>query len=410
VRVFVSLIAIVLGLEVGLNLIRPASLQYYRDLKSIHVYDPEYRVGLTPNHSVFLKHHAGLWSGQISINSIGLRHKSEIDSNKRYFACLGDSLTMGFGVSDEYTYCNLLDQKISKLNTPLHSMNLGVDAFGSWENYYRLKRYINKLKNIDTVLFFISPNDFQVPPSMRAQGIQSDDENYESRKKNPSQENAFFIQFELTRYSYLLQALKLAYENSILQFHISRESAKSEWKESGLTSGSKELIHYFKNSFYYNRKNDCKIEDSDSTECFNQKQSKSWVCIDFPKVIPPLPNSTLQAYEAMIALSKQHSVELVPVLVPSQLEELYCESKGKFHELGMYRIQAREFFLSRGIQSIDLISYTRNMCGNQIITEYNQFRTTKMSDYYIPNDGHLTNRGNQWVADSLLKEMEKIKK
>jgi hypothetical protein len=390
---------------VFLNLIQPASLQYYRNLKSIHVYDPEYRVGLTPNHSVYLKHHAGLWSGQITINSIGIRGLQEVDPQKSYIACLGDSLTMGFGVSDEYTYCSLLEGKISHKNKPLSSLNLGVDAFGSWENYYRLKRYLNKLKNIDTVLFFVSPNDFQVPPSMRNQGILSDDEIYENRKKNPSQEKVFFIQFELTRYSYLLQALKLAYENTMMQFHISNQSMKGELASAGFIGGNGDVYSYIKDSFFYPRKSACKSNDIKSYHCYDGLPVGDWVCRDFPQVIPPLPPLTISAYEAMISLSKEHSVRLIPVFVPSQIEELYCESLGKFHELGMYRLQAAQYFQSKGISTIDLISHTKEMCYvNQ--SESGSNLNPKISDYYIPNDGHLTKLGNKWVSDSLLKEWE----
>ena len=64
----------------------------------------------------------------------------------------------------------------------------------------------------DKVLFFVSPNDFTVPPGLVEQGVQADDIVEKARENDENFRRNFKIQFELTRYSYLIQATKLSIE------------------------------------------------------------------------------------------------------------------------------------------------------------------------------------------------------
>src|SRR5262245_47548932 len=127
-KILLALFCIAISTEVLLRLFDPSSLQYYRRLKLLHGYDERYFVNLTPGADFYLRHPAHLWEGRFTTNSLGYRGSPEPDASPKIL-CLGDSIVMGFGVSDEDTFCAGLDGALIG-KTKYRSMNLGVDAFG----------------------------------------------------------------------------------------------------------------------------------------------------------------------------------------------------------------------------------------------------------------------------------------
>lgn len=385
-----------LSLEVVFRLANPPALRYYRDVKLLHAYHPEYGVTLAPNESRFVRHYADLWQGQFTTNSLGLRGLTEPDPTKPKLVCLGDSLVMGFGVSDEDTFCSLLDGYEEKGIT-YQSLNFGVDAYGSLGSYKRLKDLSTKIDGIKKVLFFISPNDFTMPDELRAQGILPDDENDALHENDLEWKNKFRIQFELTRVSYLLQALKLAYEQT-----------KVKWAQTKyiISLDSKQItespLDYLKESFFIPIKK-ASCENKENFICPTPIPNLQITCSDSPMSpndLEPLPETTRRAYDQMIQFAKEKGFEWIPVILPMQIEEVYCRQLGKYNVLGNYAMRAKQYLNSKSVTTIEILPYTDNMCGREF-TIHGQTKKAGVQDYYIPGDGHLTKLGNLWASESI---------
>jgi hypothetical protein len=413
-----------IGSELLLRFFNPPALKYYRDLKLLHVYHPEYGVGLAPNESRMIRQFSGQWSGRITTNSLGLRGLKEPEKGVGKILCLGDSLVMGFGVSDEDTFCHLLDG--IRINTTTYqALNLGVDAYGSMGSAKRLEDILQNLESVQAVLFFVSPNDYSIPDSLRAQGILPDDETDQIRENDPVWKERFRLQFEATRISYLLQALKLSYEQILLQKSQSILAGKEEWES--LTTNP---INYFSASFFRTGKSNSECQETHLTPtnrsgrdgntgdsitgsvpafepkmitCPEKPEDFGYSCLDSepnPESLPELPELTQRAYMEMYQKSLQEQFRFIPVMLPTQLEEIYCNQVGKFHPLGIYRLQALKFWKQKSVPVIDLMPDTLGMCS----------RDSKIQDYFIPGDGHLTEKGNQWVNQRLQIHLrEKLK-
>lgn len=151
-RALVFFILVLVGTEILLNVLKSPSLQFYRDQKLLHRYNPVYYVDLATNKDIFIRHFAGKWEGRFRTNSLGMRGLEEPDSTKPQLACLGDSLVMGFGVSDEDTFCHQLNG-IELKGGARQTLNLAVDAYGSLGALRRLQDMAPKLKNLKEVLF-----------------------------------------------------------------------------------------------------------------------------------------------------------------------------------------------------------------------------------------------------------------
>lgn len=396
-------IATLFSTELLLVILNPTSLQYYRDVKLLHAYHPDYGVTLQPNESRYVKHYSGAWEGRFTTNSLGLRGKEEPANQLPKLFCLGDSMVMGFGVSDEETFCSLLNG-IKIKNEVYQSLNLGVDAYGSLGDAKRLEDISQKVSNIKEVLFFISPNDFAMPEVLRNQGILPDDELDAIHENDERWKSNFRLQFEATRISFFLQALKLAYEQTLVIWAQNKNAFFLEWNVA-----LKNPSMYIYDSFFQDSKrNKC---NSQTTEvhhsCPEPIPVEQFTCVDQPpdpKTLPELTPTTVGAYERMISLSKKHNFRLRPIVIPVQVEEIYCHLNGKYHPLGNYAIRAKKFWKAKGIDLIDLTPYTNRMCGSTLSVD-GQVSVSSIRDYFIPGDGHLTKEGNKWVAESLKLEL-----
>lgn len=116
--------------EFSLRLIQPEALQYYWIQKAYHRFDPEYFVDFEPGVSVRVKHFMDYFTMKVSINKMGLRGIEEVDNTLPQIACIGDSITMGFGVDDEDTFCQKLNSYKDSNGIKYQSVNLAVDAYG----------------------------------------------------------------------------------------------------------------------------------------------------------------------------------------------------------------------------------------------------------------------------------------
>lgn len=408
-RLIIILLGFLLLLEIFLRLYKIESLNYFRNVKIIHKYNQNYFVGLRPNTTVYIKHFTGKWEGKFTINSLGMRNIEEPDRKHKKIICLGDSLVMGYGVSDEDTFCYILNQRFKQ--TGYQFLNAGIDGLGSLGAYQRLKEVLGYVKNVESVLFFISPNDFTMPEIFIKRGILPDDVIEKKRLEDPLKRYIDSFQFILTDWSYSFFILKITIKQLLLKYAIFKNEIKNNLDK----IKNQTLKEYIVNSFLLpERKISCPKPEEKKliyktigyTYITYEKQKLSRPiscpepvpenikneCTNFPKTIPDLPDFTKNVYKNMIDLSKQKQFRLIIVILPMQIEEIYCNNIKKFHPLRMYALQAKHFFKKNNIEVWDLMEFTHTLCKQN---EYG------IRDHYIPEDGHLTKLGNLWVAEHL---------
>ncbi|MCB1170523.1 MAG: lipase [Leptospiraceae bacterium] len=401
-----GLVAFVL-IEVLLRWMQAPALDYYRKIKLLHVYHPDYFVALPANEDLYVKHHDGLWEGRFTTNSMGLRGSPEPDPSASKILCLGDSLVMGFGVSDDQTFCSRLQQYSSEgaFEQKYQFMNIGVDAFGSMGSALRIEDMVPRMKKVRAILFVISPNDFVMPETLAARGLEPDDIKDERRMNDPGYAFSFWLQFQLTRYSYALHAAKLAYENLLIKRSITENSLSMEIESAGLKGDDapnwNRTLDYTISSFrgpVRDRCNYMKPAAKEAVEC-PEPVPPTVSCSDSPpplSELEPLPEFTQKAYDRMIAYTKKHNVQLIPVILPVQVEELYCHNQGKYHPLGNYALRATDYFEKRGVRVMQLLPSAPSMCSPK----------HGIADHFIPGDGHLTDLGNRWAAQSIKERLD----
>lgn len=406
------------GVELLLRALQPPSLQYYRQLKLLHRFDERYLVGLEPNVDLYLKHNAGLWEGRFRTNSLGYRGSAEPDPALPKIVCQGDSLVMGFGVSDEQTFCRLLDGLQLRGKT-YQAQNLGVDAFGSAGNAARLQEASERLKNIEIALLFVSPNDFTLPQELRDRGIRSDDENQIEREKNPGLARAFQIQFALTHYLFTLHAASIALEQTRINLQLTFSRMTAVLRDIGLLKSEaprRGLGRYLIDSFYPPRPSQATPPAASPARaaaplCPAPAPERFRPCSETaPSAasLEPLPELTQRYYRQMISAAKRDGYALYFVFLPVQLEEMYCIQHGKHSEFSNFVIRARSFVEKEGGRVLDLRPYAGKLCGEPIYgPDGALLRYSIPDDYIIPGDGHLTELGNRWAAAAVRAELER---
>ncbi len=400
-----------LSLEIFLRFYHIESLQYFINNKKIHSYHPDYFVGLKSNTKVHIKHFSGKWEGTFTINSLGMRNLEEPKKNTIKVLCLGDSLVMGFGVSDDETFCYLLNQSFQ--SQKIQFLNAGIDGLGSWGVLQRYKEIVSKVEGVQYALFFISPNDFSMPESLKKKGFIPDDEIEKKRILDPKKKFYDTFQFLITEWFYSVLYLKIFIKQAKLQWHLFYQEMIL-----GLESlHQMSLKEYLLSAFLLPKKQTSCVEKEKKVQIYKtigqefkkipipSKQIKQTCpetvpqdiqkeCKEPPKEIPELPEFTQSTYQELIKFSKENHIQFVVVIIPMQIEEIYCNLNQKYHPLRLYALQAKKFFEENQIPVIDLMEYTNQQCKE------NHYG---IRDHYIPEDGHLTKLGNQWVAKNLEK-------
>lgn len=383
-----------------LRLADPPGLQYYRRAKMVHAYHPEYTISLRPSTSEYLDHPSGLWEGQFTVNSYGMRDLEEPQPGRSKMICLGDSLAMGHGVGDGLNFCHLLKEKAGSLQV----LNASVDGFGTYAYALRTEEIVSQIDAVKIVLLFPSPTDWWIPKRFRERGILPDDEKDLMRKNDIAYKKFFRAQFKATEWFYSLQALKLSQEQLQLRRTIFANDLLAYIESLGKRSPSEAMgafIAHLNDTLIQkpSRCNDRKILPS--TTC-PEPLPEGLVCGDSEPDYEPIPEFTQQNLNRLIHFTRAKGIRLVVVLLPMQEEEIRCAAHGKFHENGLYAVQARRFFKEKGIDVIDLMPYTKSMCRIDV-----PGKERRIADYFLREDGHLTELGNRWAASALMSELSK---
>lgn len=412
-KYFFYFVLFILILEIVLRIYQIESLSYFIKNKKIHIYHPDYFIGLKPNTEVYIKHFSGKWEGKFTVNSLGMRNLEEPKKDFKKVLCLGDSLVMGYGVSDQDTFCNLLNQYF--LDSKIQFLNAGIDGLGSWGVYQRFKEIVSKLEKVEYALFFVSPNDFAMPEVLRAQGFLPDDIQEERRLKDPIKKYFDHSQFLITDWFYSIFYAKIVFKQLKAQWNIFLNELEQNLKK----FRNENFDDYIFSSFLLPKQKQKCVSNKEKQKIFStigkayfevQKNKEVFQCpevipesiqkecTNFPEQIPELPEFTKQVYKDMIQFAKEKNIKLILVIIPMQIEEIYCNQEKKFHSLRMYALQAKKFFSENQLPIIDLMESTGQLCVE------NQ---TRIQDYFIPEDGHLTKLGNMWVAKNLKNFLEK---
>jgi lysophospholipase L1-like esterase len=95
----------------------------------------------------------------VTINSMGLRGADVAvpkPATKKRILCFGDSITFGYGVSDDETYAFHLGQALTPQGVEV--INCGVTGYSSYQTLHLLRRVATRLEG-DLALFLIGWND-----------------------------------------------------------------------------------------------------------------------------------------------------------------------------------------------------------------------------------------------------------
>jgi hypothetical protein len=187
-------------------IVRPSALEFYRIQKTYHALEPNYLIDLEPNVNVHVKHFQKFFEMDFTTNEYGFRGSPNVNNALPQIVCIGDSVTMGFGVSDKETFCNKLNGFTDTKGISYQALNLGVDAYGPSHINLKLEKFLPKLNT--KVLYYFPSN-----------GDNIDEVTFYSKKNNPKAMFLFNTQFQLAKYSYLFIAAKMTQENLIYRFN-----------------------------------------------------------------------------------------------------------------------------------------------------------------------------------------------
>ena len=94
----------------------------------------------------------------IKTNSYGFRDK-EFNITENGIILLGDSVTFGYGVEQDETFAQILENYLSSKGSDVY--NLGIPGYGLKEYSWLYDRYSKKLKHELVILVLYEGNDFQ---------------------------------------------------------------------------------------------------------------------------------------------------------------------------------------------------------------------------------------------------------
>jgi lysophospholipase L1-like esterase len=155
-----TLVALVLC-EGVVRLADPAGISYYK-------WSKEYSCDRIPDDDLICKHRSnfsGTYDGiEYAFNEIGLRDAAIEPKapNELRILVLGDSVTLGWGVAEEDTYCRQLESSLAaRLKQPVRVINSGVGGYNTDQELAFFRRHAESLKP-DLVLLLYVRNDVEV--------------------------------------------------------------------------------------------------------------------------------------------------------------------------------------------------------------------------------------------------------
>lgn len=387
-KILFTILFTLVFLEIGLRLLKPKAIHFYWIQRQIHKYDPDYYVDLEPNLNLRIQHFLDWFDIQFSTNERGYRATASVDNTKPQIICIGDSIAMGYGVNDKDVFCSMLDNYKDSLGNEYQVINLSVDAYGSSAIALKLKKHLPTL-NAKVIYYFPSVGD------------DVDEASFYQKKNSTWNETLFKLQFQATKLSYLILALKVTQEQLFIKFqetfifpyvrfmNLLNCMKGLKPKDECPISNWKELILDFYYDLFKPKKTDEPIHFPES-ECEESQESY------------PIPESSYQSTKEIIELSKRFNTKLVLFLLPINPEIAYCSQKGKVHKYYDYLKEMKKFFEKEKLDYIDFNQpeYTLRMKDEK--------GRLNVRPYYIIGDGHYTALGNKWIFEILLQKTKEV--
>ena len=184
-----SLILIILILEIFVRIITSNGLNL--DIEMLK-YAKSHKI-ISANKNIGLEHRSNvkkkLMNVEIKLNSQGFRNNIDIDHSKKKILMLGDSITLGWGAQNTFSY-NLekfLNSDIQVINAGIGNTNTYMQIYNFFENYSKY--------NFDMIILNFFVNDF---------------ESVIIKKSNLFVKNLYFISY------FKAKILKILIENSLI--------------------------------------------------------------------------------------------------------------------------------------------------------------------------------------------------
>jgi len=130
----IVIVALTLSSEIALRLVNPQIFGFVYAARQVHRYTTWHKVDLRPSTRAALqlerRDGSELFGFTLSVDEHGTRTQGLVTgraTGTTVVHCLGDSITMGWGVEDDETYPSQLARSLGASHTVL---NLGVDGYG----------------------------------------------------------------------------------------------------------------------------------------------------------------------------------------------------------------------------------------------------------------------------------------
>ncbi|HMY66289.1 MAG TPA: hypothetical protein PL163_06545 [Leptospiraceae bacterium] len=383
-RILFFIIGAAVSLEIFLRLFKPDALEFYRVQKQVHKLDPDYLVDLEPNQDVRISHFLGTFDIRFSTNEKGFRGTDPIDNSRPQILCIGDSVAMGFGVSDEDTFCRQFNGFQDRDGNVYQSVNLAVDAYGPSAILRKLKKHLPSLN--PKILFYFPSN-----------GDDIDEEIFYSKLNSRKARLFFETQFLLAKHSYLFLGLRITQEQIVFRLNemfiyplVRMKNFLNEiFSEKRKMMSLQETVNGFLSEFKRGER-----KDPNSPPVFGEKE-----CLDEDRP-HPIPETVYTSTREIIKLAQEKNVKLVFVVSPIDIETAYCSQQGKLHRLYTYSRAVRKFLEEEKVDFIDMNDYAVYMMDGE--------ERFNVRPFYIIGDGHYTKAGNSWMSAVLLLKLRQI--
>ncbi|MEM7181914.1 MAG: hypothetical protein AAF518_13440, partial [Spirochaetota bacterium] len=393
-RFFLFLVFVFFTIEFSLRILRPDALDFYFLQKQYHTFEPTYFVDLEANADVTVKHFRDFFTMRFTTNEMGFRGSPKVNNSLPQIACIGDSITMGFGVDDKETFCSRLDSYKDSQGQEYQSLNMGVDAYGPTAIAEKLEKFVDKL-NIKLLYYLPSPGD------------DIDDAIFQARREDRIKYNTFKWQFLSTKHSYAMMGLRITQEQLVYRF---RETFV--WPYEKLLRSKKCHLQADKNScsdvyrwpgwkryiqeeFTFTKGPTLKELQTTSVGLVGgiEKACKDKPDTSAKNVSPKI----LQAIDRIRSITEKHGIRLVLLATPVEVETAYCAHLGKFHPYYDYILSLKKLLLAKDYEFLDMNDYAKRMGVDKL-------GRPNVRPYYIYGDGHYTKKGHDWIYEVISKK------
>jgi hypothetical protein len=168
-----AIASVVIALVLGEIVVRVATGDKYGPRPTF--YGPSDELGWVPTPRLNNTFYGPDFSIHVETDENGYRLGAlgEVDFSKRLILLCGDSYVFGWGVSSGETFASFLDSKVSgETQGRMRVVNLGVGGYGTWQNAFRLKEFMDKYPNASVAAVIVVHCQNDVIDNFKSLGYQ----------------------------------------------------------------------------------------------------------------------------------------------------------------------------------------------------------------------------------------------